>query len=361
MSFNVFAFTFGTGKYIIDDYIELRYTKVQNSVGTAIIRVDASHPAVTGLALDDEIEIWRGNIHPLWSYTPFADWRGFYRGKTPRRLYDGSEVVDLFFQHETSLLQRPIIAYQAGQDTYSTWTATTIDEIMADMVTDNFSGAGSPRIYNASSKTVVPDTVTNYATAIDYSAAYRNLLTALQELADYEDIVFQVTKGSSLTTTTFTFYSDASTIGADRTATVVFDAARENITEATLEQRQTAQTLMIAAGQGTGTDRTTATYATSDFNAGTNQIEQYLDARHLDTSGKLTDYAIAIGEQGKYTPSLRFQPLQRPTLAYGNHYSWGDLVTVNFGGSTFTQRIAEVAVSVNGNNEEIQIGTVEVG
>jgi len=361
MSFaNTFIASYGSNKYIIDDYIELRYTKVQNDIGTAVVRVDIDHAAVAGLSLDDEIEIWRGNVHPLWNFTPYAEWRGFYRGKTTRRLTDGSEVADLFFQHEMSLLQRPINAFKAGQDALSTWSSTTIDEIMSDLVDNNFNSTSTDRIYNASSKTVTPDTVTNYASSIDYSAAYRNLLTALQELADYEDIVFEVTKTSSATVSAFTFYTDATTIGTDRQSSVFFGANKENITEAQLEQRQTANTLIIAAGQGEGTDRATATYTTGDFNAGTNQIEQYLDARHLATSDLLTDYATSIGEQGVYRPSLRFQPLQLPDLAYGNHYFWGDIVTVRFDGTDYVQRISDVTITVDANNEEIQIGTVDI-
>lgn len=357
--FHLFGLSFGANKYLIDDYTRLKYTKVSNGIGTAVLTVDASHAAVDGLALDDELEIWRGNIHPLWDYTPFVDFRGLYRGPVRRRLYDGSEVVDLTFQHEMALLQRPIHAYQAGQDGVSSFAAMPIDEIMHALVVTNFNGVTADRLYAASSIGVVSDTITSFATAIDYSAAYRNLLTALQELADYEDIVFNLTKDSS-STADWTFTVQETTIGADRRDEVYFEVGRENLVEANVDQVQLASTLAIAAGQGDGTDREVVTYAANDFDAAINQIELFLDSRHLDSTDKLTAYAQAILEQGRYRPQLRFQVHQRPDLAYGKHYGWGDIVTVRYGGVTFVQRIREVAVSIDGNDEEIQLGTEDI-
>ena len=128
--FSITAFTKGANPYIIEDYTELTYTKVSNGVGTAVLTVPLAHACVAGLALDDEIEIWRGNPYPTWGYDYYVDWRGFYRGAYKRRLYDGREVADLLFWHEMQLLQRSVNAYKAGIANYSTWSSKKTDRIM---------------------------------------------------------------------------------------------------------------------------------------------------------------------------------------------------------------------------------------
>lgn len=362
---NVFAVTYGANPSIISDYIELSYTKVKNAVGLAVITVDISHPAVTGLALDDEVEIWRGELDPSWDMTPYIDFRGLYRGAIRRHLPDGSDVVDLTLQHEMCLLQRPINAFKSGVDSstlngYSVWNATPIDDIMEDLVDFNFAGHTTYRITAASSKNVQGATSGSFASPIDFTAPYRNVLAALQELADYEDIVFNVTKASSASAA-WTFTAYPLTIGTDRSATVIFEPSRENIAEVTLNEQRLQPTTTIAAGQGEGINRATVVYKTADFNAGTNQIEQFLDARHLDSTDKLTDFATAVGEQDKYRPQIRFTPLQTPALHYGQHYFWGDIVTVRYNDNDYTQRVSEVTVRVNAREETIQIQTESVG
>lgn len=358
MSFSILAFTKGANPYVIDDYTELTYTKVSNNVGTAIVTVPLNHPAVAGLAVDDEIEIWRGNPHPTWDYTYFVDWRGFYRGAYKRRLYDGREMADLLFWHEMQLLQRAVNAYKAGVADYSTWSSKKTDRIMYDLVTNNFDGATGSRITAATSKPLTTGTYSAFGSTIDYSAAYRNVLATIQELATIDNSVFNVEKPGGSSDWIFTAYP--LTISADLRSDILFDVGRENMIETALDDQRTAATVAIVGGQGEESSRTVVAVASADRTIGANNLEVFLDARHLTTSGSLSTYGAANLEDNKNRQAIRFQPMQRPAFAYGKHYSFGDIVSVRFQDVTSVQRVREVTVQVTGTEERIQIGTEDI-
>jgi hypothetical protein len=355
--FSITAFTKGANPYIIEDYTELTYTKVSNGVGTAVLTVPLAHAAVTGLALDDEIEIWRGNPYPTWSYDYYVDWRGFYRGSYKRRLYDGREVADLLFWHETQLLQRSVNAYKAGIANYSTWTSKKTDRIMYDLVTNNFASAAGSRITTATSKNLLTGTYSAFGSTIDYSAAYRNVLTCIQELATIDRSVFSVEKPAGSSAWYFTAFP--TTIATDR-RDILFDVGRENIIEVALNDQATAATVAIVGGQGEDSNRTVVAVTSADRNIGTNNLETFLDARHLTTSGSISTYGAANLEDNKNRQSIRFQPLQKPAFAYGKHYAFGDIVSVRFKGVTSVQRIREATIQVTGTEERIQIATEDL-
>lgn len=354
--FSITAFTKGANPYIIEDYTELTYTKVSNNVGTAVITVPLAHPCVTGLALDDEVEIWRGNPYPTWSYDYYVDWRGFYRGAYKRRLYDGREVADLLFWHEMQLLQRSVNAYKAGIANYSTWSSKKTDRIMYDLVTNNFNSAGGSRVTTATSKAITTGTYLAFGSTIDFSAAYRNVLTTIQELATIDKSVFVVEEVGG----NWEFRADSTTIATDRRSEVLFDVLLENTTELTLDDQKTAATVAIVGGQGEDSNRTVVAVTSADQDIDTNNLETFLDARHLTASGSLSTYGAANLEDNKNRAVLRFQPLQKPAFAYGKHYAFGDIVSVRFKGVTSVQRVREVTVQVTGTEERIQIGTEDL-
>lgn len=355
MSFTTSCVATGTNSYVLD-YIELAYTKKCNDVGTAVVTVRADHPAVTGLALDDPLAIWRTNDDPLWDYDGYVDWRGFYRGGYRRWLANGQEVVDLFFWHEMQLLQRAINAYKAGIDGYSTWTATEADQIMEDLVNNNFSSAAGSRITTATSKAISGSLISPFGTVVDFSAAYRNVLAALQDLATLDRSVFTL----SPTFGGWDFQSFSLTIGTDRRDYVLFDMRSENMIEASLDDQKTRSTVAIVAGQGEASDRLATTVTSLDRDVGTNNLEVYLDARHLTSSDALVAYGDANLADNRNRQILRFQPMQKVALAYGKHYGHGDVISVWFGGVLKTQRIRETTVQVSGGTTLVEIGTEDI-
>lgn len=348
--------TTGANSYVIGDYVELAYTQKGNDVGSAVVTVRGNHAALAGLALDDPVAMWMSNDDPTWAYTARVDWRGFYRGAYRRWLEDGQEVVDLFFWHEMELLQRAINAYKAGVAGYSVWSATATDQIMTDLVNNNFSGAAGSRITTATSKVVSGSIITPFGSTVDFAAAYRNVLAALQDLATIDGSVFTVAP----TFGGWSFQVYPLTIGTDRRAYVLFDVRSENMVTAELDDQKVRSTVAIVAGQGEEAARTVVTVTSADRAIGTNNLETYLDARHLTTSGALTAYGNAHLEDNRNRQIVRFQPLQKVALAYGKHYYHGDVVAVRFGGTTKVQRIQETTVQVRGGETLIQLGTEDI-
>ena len=226
----------GTTPVVIDSFINLAYTKKMNDVGSATITVRRDHPAVSALALDDEIEIWRQR-----NGSNQVDFRGFARGGAWRLANNGRLVYDIFVVHEMELLRRSINAYKAGLEAASQYTNFAADTAMITLVSNNFLNAtqsianSHPRLTQATSKVVAAGAFSAFGSRVaTYGAAYKNVLSALQELADVDKSMFYITKVSSA----WFFYVQPVTVTTDRRATVLFDVDAGNMQDGELNQQR---------------------------------------------------------------------------------------------------------------------------
>jgi hypothetical protein len=360
------ARTYGANPYILDGMIGLNYTKVVNDVGTATITVPGDHPAVTGLALDDELEIWRQDLHPAANTPPSIDFRGLYRGFTRRTMANGLELVDLFFFHETEILRRMVNAYPSGQFAVTVWNGVPVETAMAAIVYNNSSGrttdltAGATRVTAATSKVLGVDADLAGINVADYANPYRNVLTALQELASVANAIFMVWKPTAATTM-WGVYVKKETLFSDRRNTVIFQLERGNLREPALDQRTMGETTVaMVGGAGDGAGRTVRTRTSAGRDVNRNNYEGFVDARHLTTTAALDAYGDGVLNDRTARPMLTFTPVQTPDCNYGEHYFWGEVVTVRYGGQSYVHRIVQVSVQYSAAGEQIQLGFEEL-
>jgi hypothetical protein len=353
-----FIRTYGANAYLIDNPISDSYSKLTNDVGMATITIPADHAAVAGLALDDQVEIWRGNLHPATGLYPYMDFRGLYRGYTLRTLENGLEVADLFLFHENEVLRRAIVAYPAGQIGTTSWTGTAANVIMQILLLDNFSGATAStvgpitRLAPATSKVLAMGATPIFTSVIsNFDLAGRNVLSAWQELADVDQSVFVITKSSS-TSATWLAYVDGITFATDRRATIIFDIGRENAADIELDLRTINETTVaIVAGQGEGLARTFVDRYSANYNADTNHFEGWVDGRNQETATALEAYGDALINHMASLPAVNFRPVMLPKFTYGRDYFWGDVVTLRHGGQEYVQRISQVTVDYSASNQ----------
>lgn len=359
------ARTYGANPYILDALIALSYTKVVNDVGMATITVPGDDPAVTGLALDDELEIVR-HTQASALVPASIDFRGLYRGFTRRTLESGLEVVDLFFFHENEILRRMINAYPAGEFAITEWSGVSVEAAMIAIVLNNSSGrtidvtSRLERVTPATSKVLAINVDLGGAAVADYANPYRNVLTAMQELASVANAVFMVWK-SSAASTTWGVYVEQETLFQDRRNTVVFEVERGNLREPALDQRSIGETTVaMVGGAGDGVGRTVRTRTSAHRDVGWNNYEAFVDARHLPTADALDIYGDGVLNERKAKPLLTFTPIQTPDCSYGQHYFWGETVTVRYGGQSYVHRVAQVSVQYSAEGERIQLGFEEL-
>jgi hypothetical protein len=353
-----FVRTYGANAYFIDNYLSDSYTKMANDVGMAVITVPANHPAVTGLALDDVIEIFRGNNYPDNALPYYADWTGFFRGVTYRSV-GGMDVADIFAWHENEVLRRAISAYPAGVSGTSQFNGYTATTVMNVQISDNFASKtasfiGTPRIAQATSKFVASGSISvPSSTTADFSTGGRTVLATLQELAELDQSVFVVKRSGS----NWLVYIARNTFATDRRADTVFDVRRENVNSVELDARKVGETTVaIVAGVGDGASRPYVTRFSPDHDYATNHYEMFIDGRGLASTAALEAYGDAFINRSKARPLMRFTPVQLPYFSYGRNYFFGDIVTCRYGDQELVQRIMSVSVTYGSQGETVQLG-----
>mgnify|MGYP000849703662 FL=1 len=352
---------------VYNNFYSMYYRKVLNGPGLLTVVVPDDHDIVQYLQ-DDllvKVALVAGYPYPLGS---IIDFYGIYRNYQIATDQYGDRHYVLQFPGATEILSRPIIGYKAGTANYSTWSAVAADTIMRNIIGRN---SYTPEIGGARSRSRTGEldsywaydgatgakNTAGTATALTYSAAWRNALEALQELAQLGDVDFDVRYNhvhyNYQSGTIDYLYTDGglaaftynNLLGVDRTTSVYFDLALHNVAEANLNaDRLRERTVAIVGGQGEGSARTIATRTGANFNASHNDYELFVDARS-NASGELNSIGDAKLLEAQARTIVEANVEQSDGYQYLRDYDLGDRVSVRFGGTTQTKRITAVEVS----------------
>ena len=331
---------------VIDDFISLSYTRRLNEVGFLTLVVKKDDPLLDTIEIDSVIEVRRGQIHDTVGVNFYTDYAGLYRGHISESRSNGRQTITLYAPDGFSLIARAIVAYKAGDNTKSSWTATQTGQIILDLFVKNLindSGRLLPNSQIGAFDRVGYTPWTIGGTTIDYTAAYKNLLTAMQEVAAIDNDYFFIT----ISVGTFLSFNINVNAGDDRTATMSFDLERANMISAELDERRIHEpTKVLVAGQGEGSVRTTVV-RTSGIYDSVNHTEVFVDARDATTTAQLNARGDTKIAETAYKPRFRFRASQTPASIYGRDYFLGDLITARYEGVSFNQRIVGVTVAVD--------------
>lgn len=344
----------GQNRNIIDDFLRLSFTKRLNGVGLLTFDLPANHDSLADYEIDSIITLERGQKHPSVNSNYYFEFMGLYRGMRKQADRDGRRRVTIYAPDGMSLLARAIIAWKAGQNGYSQWTNTKIDSIIAQIIQTNYhltSGRVLTRMSTPGGFTRVfmYPIGTPTSAAIEYSAAYKNILTALQELTAINNDVVEM-RHSGNGTDGWTCY--VNNTGSDRTGSVIFDLGYSNMVNADLDLRRLNEpTKAVVAGQGEGTTRATVVQTSANWSE-YNHNEIFVDARDQATTAALQARGNAKLAEEEYRPKFVFNPDQTPGARYGKHYFLGDTITARFEGESFTQKIVGVSMAVDEQGRE---------
>lgn len=342
---------------VIDSFISLSYTRRLNEVGFATVTLPRNHPVVSNLALDSVALIFRGQPHDTVGVDYYQDFAGIWRGNVFSTNRSGKQTVTLYIPDTMSLIAREIVAFKAGVANRSLWSSKTVAQIWADVLNYNFAVVDVQRILPFTNLSTVPRVSFDSAPTgptIDYAAAYRNVLTVLQELADIGGFYFAASSNASFSGTIGDYQNVRLLVnsGTDRSATVTFALERANVLSVDLDQRRLNEpTKMIVGGQGEGTARTVNVRTSAEYTT-INHAEMFIDARDLATSAALDAKGDAKLAETAYKPRFTFRASQAPGSYYGRDYFLGDLVYALYEGQGFTQRIVGATVVVDESGRE---------
>jgi hypothetical protein len=192
---------------------------------------------------------------------------------------------------------------------------------------------------------------------IDFLCAWRNLLSAVQEVAQIGGGDFALVK-TGAQAWEFRWY--AGQLGTDRSATITFATQYGNMANPKLVRNSMEErTIAIVGGQGEESARSVV--VRTGANVATNPAEVFVDARSYTATAGLEAEGDRELDAMKRRDALTFDVLQVPSTLYGVHYDLGDLVTAVYQDVTATKMVRRVGVSLaEDGREQIRVEMADV-
>lgn len=333
---------------VFDDLVSITYRKIVNQVGLAVLTVPDDHPIVAQLVDDLLLEVFFV-YKPLTvgggEVTDQSDFLGLYRDKQQATDEDGNIHYLLYFVGILDILQRNIIAYPAGTNGKSQWTTTSPRNIANNIVQYNCTSLATTangRLRNANVVRSLTSNGSGAGTGINFAVAYQNVLEVLQSLAAVGDFDFDIVR--DLVSYLISFKTFAGQLGADRSTTILFDMALNNVVAASLDGgRLREKTVAIVGGAGEGSGRVTSIRTGANQSA-SNDYEIFVDARS-NASTELDSIGDARLTELQARASIDIDIISSEGCVYRRDYKLGDLVTVSFGDTQQVKKINMVEVT----------------
>lgn len=335
---------------VVDNFITFSYSKRLNDVGAMTIQMAGDYDGMADLSTDNIVTVQREKSKDVFVTQYALDFGGVYRGSVSSTDRDGRDIITLYVADGMSFLARTIVAFKVGITDRSVWTNKKTDQVLKDLIAYNLNLSDVNRLLplqpgaSFSTSSYTPASAVN----IDYNAAYKNLLTAMQEVAAIAGDYWYLEKATGEND----LFNWKCNFGTDRTSTMLFDLNRANMLDTSLDKRRLLEpTKALVAGQGEGSARATAVRTSANYGSA-NHTENFVDARDATTTAQLEARGDARLAETEYKPKFIFRASQSPGSQYGQDYGLGDLIKARYNGEIFTQRIVGVTVAVEESGRE---------
>ncbi len=273
-----------------------------------------------------------------------------------RRVVVYGDSIQVIAYSACSILGRRIVAYRAGSS-YTEKTGIPWDNLMKEFVRENFGPLASDTDRDLSPWLTIPDNI-NYGLTYHKAAAWRNVLTVLQEIVDdvrstgIQCSIDVVRSGS----TSFEFRVFIGPRGVDHSAAsgspIVISKASRTLAEDIVDENWELESNFIyATGQGVEAERTVVT----DFDLARmtispfNRQEYNRPAKHGKTSDLVAAEASSALEELRPVRIFSGTIVQTEGCMYNLHWNWGDIVTAESGGRSYDCYVESVVVTINKN------------
>lgn len=349
----------GTTQRVFSDFLALTYRKQINMPGMLQFVVSDQHSAIDYTEQDGQIEVWRWDDAN--SITAYCDFYGLIGQEDRQQNDNGLSTVTYSCPGQMDFLSRAIVAYPAGVNNRSVFSNIKAETVMKTLVTRNATSSGTTgdgRVRNV-------DTWGGYISveadgaggnAVNVACAWSNLLEALQDVARIGNLDFSLVKTAAQS---WEFRTDT-TLGDDRSASVIFSPQRGNMRNPRLVRwRLSEKTVAIVGGRGQESERATVTRTGTNYVATYNSKEVFVQATQVSTTAGLNNAGDIRLDELESRDDITWDVIQVPSTLYGKHYFLGDLVTGYYAGVTATKQIDAVTVSVQPSSERVEEIAIE--
>lgn len=353
---------------VVDQFVnfnDLMYVKEVNSPGLLTFTVNENHNVIPLLERDGQVEVWRKDAAVALDW--YCDFYGLYIEDERQANDDGVTTFVAYCVGQMDFLRRSIVAYPDDTVDRSSFTTQSSERIAKTLVTRNATSSGTTgdgRLRNVDSwgANISVEADANQGSLRDYKCAWKQLLTALQEVAANNEGDFDLVK-TGAQAWEFRWYNGHS--GTDRSATVKFALNLGNMLRPRLTRNKMREaTVGIVGGQDDGTGRDYAIVTGANYQALYNSSETFINGGQFDTTDGLTAFGTMMLSGVQSRNSLDFIALQTKSTYYGLHYFLGDRVTARYQDVEETKKIVRVQVSLraaqSSRNEDIKVDMVSI-
>lgn len=343
---------------ILDDHAGFTLVRSANNVGSFSLKLPGNFDDRL-LVEDALIEFWRKSRRGYRTLESVC----LVRGIEPSEDEDGLDVIEISGPDAMDLLNTRIVAYPAESAQSS--KSAPADDLIKAVVRENL-GSLAIAARSLDSLGFIVESDTSAAPAVNKSFAWRNVLATIRDISDAAhesgtDVYYIVKPyildgGVSFIVGTRTGYISRDHSLQTGSNYVVFSETFQNLARPRLilDYRDEIN-YIYSGGQNQGEDRFVVEVSDpARVNASPwNRRESFVDSRN---------YSDAAAEDRAYTelarsrPRLRFSAdlLDTDLYSYGDHWTFGDKVTVQFRDYEFHSMISAVRFSVKDDTETLE-------
>lgn len=302
----------------------------------------------------------------------YTEYIGFHRTPQDEITEADSQIYYSYSRGLLDLIKRRSIRYYADTAGANKGPAAA-DDIIKEYVYENagagaVAGASPLRLSDGVTPGLTVAADTSEAATIETGYPWNNLLDAIRNIGEPNNVDFDVVWGGPEDPLSFEFRTYYPQLGTDRRAgtanPMLFAPNLGNMMTPTLTRSRTDEiTSVMVLGPGESVSRDTLLVTNSHTtDSPWNVIELDVDASQEDRA----DAQAAIAAQTLYDKrpavSFNFKPLQTPSATYAKQYFLGDLVTGSFkvGGRELSADVKIRAITITLNNESGESLNIEL-
>lgn len=346
---------FGNLLDIIDTWLYLKYDRALNNIGSLELGIDGDYPNFDFFKIDGRIIIFRdGKIDTETSW--------LIRRIVKTLDENGTLTISIGAVSANELLLRRIVAYDDGSSAANK-TDQAADDMMKEVVRENFGSSASDTSRSVASYFSV-EADTTQGPEVSRQFAWNPVMDVCQDISQGT-----ISSGSAVffdvvapTPTTLEFRTYRGRRGVDHSAPnginpVVLSPDRGNITSVLRSFDWTDEfTYIYAGGQGFNQFRYIATASSSDRigQSPFGRREMFLNATGEGVGTAVDNAALSALRENRARRAFQARMVNVPgTTEYNVHWSWGDLVTVEFEGESINCSIDAIQISIENGEEKI--------
>jgi len=342
-------------------FLSLDWRKKRNDQHVCNFTLDYASPDVALISDKDQIEVIRFDAaRGLAEYSSFD---GIFRDAFVS--YDSDRKIQTVkfraYSYEHLLTWRDI-AYasgQAGKTKFTSQKAETILKTLVSFALTSSATTGNGRAVNSAYTGFSIEADSARGNTLSIEISHQNLLDGLKKIVQAAGGDFKVTKTGLLT---FRFDWVVNTDRSTGANAVIFSLENANMSNPNLAiERSKERTVAIVGGAGEDINRAIRVRTGPNYNATTNHIEMFVDARNSGNDSTILD---GIGDiklqETKFRNVLEYDILQTEKTFVEQHYFLTDKIKAVFAGTTVTQYVDEIVFIYNDNKEAASVSTLDV-